>query len=93
MVIAVDNFDHLAICLSKLGDWGHAHSEPVRLIHDNPKKYATTETLLTVGFLLVEPLVESTNGQDYDYSPWFAMKTSSMGCPPPGRCTVMEMWS
>jgi len=82
-----------AISLPKLADWGPTRSQPVALIKDNPMKYARAPESRTVGFLMVEPLVESLNGRDHDYSPWFTIKSGSMGCPPPGRSTVIEMWS
>jgi hypothetical protein len=65
----------------------------VVLIEDNPMKYARAPTFRTVGFLMVEQLVESLNGPDHDYSPWFTIKSGSMGCPALGRSTVMEMWN
>jgi hypothetical protein len=93
IVIAGVHFNQRAISLPKLADWGPARSPPVALIQDNPMKYARAPKFQTVGFLMVEPLVESLNGRDHDYSPWFTMKSGSMGCPPPGRSPVMEMWS
>jgi len=82
-----------AISLRKLADWGLTSSQPVCLIQDNPMKYTRAPKFQTVGSLMVEPLVDSLNGQDHDYSPWFTMKSGSMGCPPSGRSTVMEMRS
>jgi hypothetical protein len=56
-------------------------------------KYARAPKFRTIGFLMVEALVESLNGGDHDYSPRFTVKRGLMGFPPSGRSTVMEMWS
>jgi hypothetical protein len=92
-VIAGVHFNQRAISLPKLADWGPAHFQPVALIQDNMTKNSRASKFETVGFLMFALLVESLNGRDHDYSPRFTMKSGSMGCPPPGRSTVMEMWS
>jgi len=92
-LIAGVHFNHCAISLPKRADWGPADSQPVGLFQDDPIRHALAPTFWTVGFLFVAPLVESLNGQDHKYCPWFAMKSGAMGCPPPGRSTIMEMWS
>lgn len=92
IIMGVHFNHHHAICLSKLADWGPARCQPVGLIQDTPKKYASTPKFQTIGFLLVDLLVESLNSRDHDFSPWFTILSASMRCPPPGRSTVVEMW-
>jgi hypothetical protein len=93
IAIAGVHFNQHAISLPKLANWSPPGSQPVGLMHDNPMRYARAPKFRTVGFLMIEPLVESLNGQNHKYSPWFTMKSGFMGCPPPGSSTVMEMWS
>jgi len=93
IVIAGVHFNQSAISLPKLADWGHTGLQPVNLIQDNPMKYAKAAKFQPVGLLMVEPLVESLNGQDHNDSPCFTMQSGWMGCPPPRRSSVMEMWS
>jgi hypothetical protein len=56
-------------------------------------KYARAPKFQNLSILRDEPLDASLNGQVHNYSAWVTMKSGSMGYPPPGRCTVMEMWS
>jgi len=92
-VIAGVHFNQCAISLAKLADWGSTGSHPVGLIEDNLMKCTSAPKFWTVGFLMVKLLLVSLNSWDHDYSSRFTMKSASMGCPRPGRSTVMEMWS
>lgn len=55
------HFKQRAIALPKLSKWGPACSQPVCHIQDKPNKDTSATTLVTLGFLLVEPLVERLN--------------------------------
>jgi len=93
IVIAGVHFNPCAIPLPQLTNKWSAHSEPAGLIKDNLMKYASSPKFRSISFLSVEPLVHSLKACDYDYSPLFSMKSCSIWCPPPGRHTIMEMWS
>jgi hypothetical protein len=56
-------------------------------------KYDRAPKFRTVGFIMVEQLIKSLNPLEHDYAPWFTVKSGSMGYPPPGRSTIIEMWS
>jgi len=71
IVIAGVHFNQHAISLPKLADWGPARSQPVALIQDNPMKYARAPKFRTIGFLMVELLVESLR--------WSRSRLFSMG--------------
>jgi hypothetical protein len=93
IILAGVHFNQCAISLPELAHQGPAHSQPVGLIQDNPMKYAKATKSCTVGFLIVELQIASLNGPDYNCSTCFTIISGSMGCPPPGRCSIMEMWS
>jgi hypothetical protein len=93
IVIVGVHFNQHSISLCKLADWGPGRSQPVGLIQDNPMQYSRAPKFQTFGFVIVELLVESLNVLDHDYSPCVTIKSGSMGCPPPGKRTIMEMWS
>jgi hypothetical protein len=78
ILLAGVDFNQRAIGLAKLSDLGPACSEPVSLIHHYLMKFRLAPKFETIGFLTVEPLVDSFNWRDPDHSPSFTTKSGSM---------------
>lgn len=93
IVIAGVHFNHHAITFSKFANWCPAYFQPLGLINSNTRIFDRASKFRTIAYLVVEPLVEHLNGRDHDNSAWFTMQSGSMGCPPPRRQTIFEMWS